>query len=467
MAFIGKQLPIQLFFKIPLDELTKLLSHKQQLFARVCHHIAKQGAHPCKFLAVLARHLVDQRAFAVYHLIVGKWQDIVLRKSIHHAESQFIVVVGAVDWVQRNIAEHIVHPAHIPLEVKAQSAHIRRLGDQRPCGGFFGNHQHICMLAQNSRVELFQKLHRFQILVAAVDIRSPLPRFPAIIQIEHRSNGIYTQPIHMEFIHPEHRTGNQEALYLRSAKIKDTGPPVRMLPLLRVLIFITLGTVKLIQSLFILWKMCRYPVDDNTDIVFMELVDEIHQILRCSVARGCSKISGHLVSPGRVVRVFGNRHQFDVGVAHLLDINHHLIRHLAVIKKLSILILTPGAQVDLINIDWFPYMILQLAFFHPCLVLPGILAQLIKAGCRFRSGLHMISIGVRFQQNVACRCFNAVFVHIVLFDLRDEYLPQTVFADFFHRVIGSVPVIKIANDRNTQGMRSPHTEHRARNAFSL
>ena len=256
-------------------------------------------------------------------------------------------------------------------------------------------------------------------------------------------------------------------MYLRSAKVEDTGPPMRVFPLLRVLIFITLGTVKLVQTLFILWKMCRHPVDDDTDIVFMELVDKVHQILRCSIAGGCRKISGHLVSPGRIVRIFGNRHQFDVSVAHLLDISHHLIRHLAVVKKLSVLILPPGAQIDLINIDWFPYMVLQLAFFHPRLVLPGILSQLIKAGCRFRSGLHMIGIGVCFQQNIAGRCFNAVLVHIVLFDLRDKALPQTVFADFFHRVIGSVPVIKIANDRNTQGVRSPHTEHRARNAFSL
>ena len=117
------------------------------------HHVAKQGAHTGKLLAVLSRHLVNQRALAVHHLIVGERQDVVFRESVHHAEGQFVMIVGTVDRVERYVAEDVVHPAHVPLEVKAKASHIRGLGDQRPSRGFLRDHQHIAVLAEDGGIE--------------------------------------------------------------------------------------------------------------------------------------------------------------------------------------------------------------------------------------------------------------------------------------------------------------------------
>ena len=147
VAFIGEQLPIQFFFKVPFDKLSKFLSHEQKFLAWVRHHVTEHGAHTCKLLAIFSRHLIDERTLAVYNLIVGKRKHIVFRKSIHHAEGQFIMVIRTINRIKRYVIEHVVHPAHIPLKVKAQSSHIRRFGYQRPCRRFLSNHQDIGMFS--------------------------------------------------------------------------------------------------------------------------------------------------------------------------------------------------------------------------------------------------------------------------------------------------------------------------------
>ena len=214
-----------------------------------------------------------------------------------------------------------------------------------------------------------------------MNIGCPFPRFSSVVQIEHRCHRINTQSVNVEFFDPEHCTGNQEALHFRTSKIKNSGSPMRVFPFLNILIFITLGTVKLIQSLFVLWKMCWDPVHNNTDIVFMHLVDKVHEVLWGTITGSGCKISGYLITPGWVKRVFGNWHQFHVSISHVLDIRCQFIRTFAVIKKLSILILTPRTKVHFINIDWFTHMILQFSFIHPRLIFPEIFSKLIKAGC--------------------------------------------------------------------------------------
>ena len=169
-----------------------------------------------------------------------------------------------------------------------------------------------------------------------------------------------------------------------------------MLALLRVLILIALGSVKLVQPLLVLREMGRHPVHDDADVVLMELIDKVHEVLRCAVT-GCGReIAGNLIAPGGVERILGDRHQFDVGVAHLLDIFDQLVRNLAVIEEFAVLILPPRTEIDLIDIDRLADMVLQTALFHPRLVLPRIFSQLIETGSRLRTCLHMICVRIGF-----------------------------------------------------------------------
>ena len=116
---VVQQHPVQLLCLVPLGELAELLSHEQQLLARVRHHVAEEGAQIGKLVVILAGHLVQQAALAVHYLIVADGQDEVLAEGVEEAESHLVVVAGAEQRVGLHVAEHIVHPAHVPLEVEA------------------------------------------------------------------------------------------------------------------------------------------------------------------------------------------------------------------------------------------------------------------------------------------------------------------------------------------------------------
>mgnify|MGYP007006985303 CR=1 FL=1 len=90
-------------------------------FCPVCHHIAEEGAQIGKLVVILAGHLIQQAALAVHHFIVADGQHKVLTESVEEAEGHLVVVAGAEQRVGLHVAEHIVHPAHVPLEIEAQS----------------------------------------------------------------------------------------------------------------------------------------------------------------------------------------------------------------------------------------------------------------------------------------------------------------------------------------------------------
>ena len=77
----------------------------------------------------------------MHHLVVADGQHKVFAKSVEKAKSNAVVVALAEQWIQAHIPEHIVHPAHIPLKVKAQAAYIRGHGDHGPSRGFLGDHE--------------------------------------------------------------------------------------------------------------------------------------------------------------------------------------------------------------------------------------------------------------------------------------------------------------------------------------
>lgn len=121
VLIVAQQHPVQRLCLVPLGELAELLTHEQQLLARVGHHVAKEGAQVCKLGVVLAGHLVDQAALAVHHLIVADGQHKVLAEGVEEAEGDLVVVAGTEERVSLHVAEHIVHPAHVPLEVEAKA----------------------------------------------------------------------------------------------------------------------------------------------------------------------------------------------------------------------------------------------------------------------------------------------------------------------------------------------------------
>ncbi len=64
-------------------------------------------------------------------------------------------------------------------------------------------------------------------------------------------------------------------------------------------------------------KMRGHPIEDDADAGAVRAVDEAREAGRIAEARRRRVEAGGLVAPGRVVRVFGDGQEFDVGEAGL------------------------------------------------------------------------------------------------------------------------------------------------------
>ena len=105
---------------IPLLALPDLRSHEQQLLAGMRPHVGEKRADVGESLPFVARHLAEQRSLAVDHFIVRNRQHEILGEGVQQAEGDVVVVVLAVDRLLREVIQHVVHPAHVPLHREAE-----------------------------------------------------------------------------------------------------------------------------------------------------------------------------------------------------------------------------------------------------------------------------------------------------------------------------------------------------------
>ena len=200
---IIEQHPVQAALIRPLGELRELAAHEQHLLARMRGHVAVQRTQTAELVFIRGRHLADERALAVHDLIMRERQDIVFGEGIHERERDLVVHILAEERVGRAVAQHIVHPAHVPLEVEAQTAVIAGFRDHRPRGGLLRDHHDVRMIGQYVLVEQAQEVDRFEVLASAVDIRPPFI-LAIVVQIQHGRDRIYAQAVHVELLDPEH-----------------------------------------------------------------------------------------------------------------------------------------------------------------------------------------------------------------------------------------------------------------------
>ena len=339
---ILEQTPFELLVGVPLVKLTDFTAHEQQLLAGVRHHVSDKASHAHELHVIVAGHLVDQGALAVNDLVVGDRQHEVLGERVDHAERQGVVVVISPQRVEGDVGEHVVHPAHVPLVVEAQSETLDRVaGDARPSGGFLGDHHRVGMEHMDNIVELLDEVDRDEVLSAAVGVGDPLAVLAVVVEIEHRSNGVNADAVDVVHIEPEHRGGDQEAGDLISAVVEDVGAPFLVLADSPVLVLIAARAVEAREAVSVLGEVSGNPVEDNADACLVSLVDEIHQILRLAVARCRGVVAGALIAPAAVKRELGEGHELDVGVAHILDVGNQLVRQLAIAEEVTVVIFFP------------------------------------------------------------------------------------------------------------------------------
>src|SRR6188474_2402388 len=90
---------------------------------------------------------------------------------------------------------------------------------------------------------------------------------------------------------------NQNTSHLVAAIIENVGTPVRMEALARVGMLKKMCAIKETETVAIGRKMRGHPVQDDSYVVSMECIDEIHEILWGSKIAGRREVSGGLVPP--------------------------------------------------------------------------------------------------------------------------------------------------------------------------
>ena len=121
---VVEQVPVERLLDVPLAPLAELATHEQQLLARLRVHPAVQQPQVGELLPLVARHLRDERALAVHHLVVREREHEVLTERIEHSKRQVGMVELAMHGLALKVVERVVHPAHVPFHAEAKASDI-------------------------------------------------------------------------------------------------------------------------------------------------------------------------------------------------------------------------------------------------------------------------------------------------------------------------------------------------------
>ena len=257
---------------------------------------------------------------------------------------------------------------------------------------------------------------------------------------------------------PEKRIGDQEVLYFRSAVIVNQRAPVWMGSLSRVKMLVQTRSVKRRKSEGIAREVCRYPVENNTNVVLVHRIHKIAEVIRRSVSCCRCVIARYLITPGFIEWMLHHRHQLNMGVAELFHIrSQHRSDLTVVIKFTAIVRFFPGAKMHFINRNRRFVALCDTTLLHPVLILPGIFSKINHNTRIVRTQLCCIRVWIRFQIRQTALCLNFIFIDVARANTGDkEFIDPGL--QKIHLICSSVPVIEIPDNADTDRIRCPDSE---------
>ena len=311
------EVPVERAVVIPFAPLAEFPAHEEELLAGLGEHQPVERAKVREFLPALSRHFPEQGTLAVHHLVVGERQHEVLVIGIEYPEREQIVVKFAVDGVFFHVFERIVHPAHVPLHAETQTPRIHGSRDHRPGGGFFRDGLHVGEAAIDFRVQPLEEGDGLVVLPASLFVGKPLALFSRIIEIEHGGHAVDAQPVGVEILQPVDGAAYEEGGNLVTPVIENVALPIGMKPPPGIGVLVKMGPVEIAQPVPVRGEVRRHPVEYHAQAALVEIIDEIHQILRGSEAARGREIAGDLISPRTVEGMLHHRQEFYVGEPHV------------------------------------------------------------------------------------------------------------------------------------------------------
>ena len=158
MDGVIQQQPVLLAAFIVFPQLAKLVAHKVQHLAGVNCHIQIERTPLGELILILAVHLLQDGRLAMNIFIMAERQDVMLPPEIHHRESQLAQVGFAFFRCFFEVVQRIVHPAKIPLVVKAQAAVFHGGGHFFKVGGILGDEHSLRMQLVESLVHPLEEV---------------------------------------------------------------------------------------------------------------------------------------------------------------------------------------------------------------------------------------------------------------------------------------------------------------------
>ncbi len=332
-AAVGRvlqQVPVEAARLAPLPLLGDLAPHEEELLARVGPHVAVEGPQVGEALPAVAGHLLQQRPLAVHHLVVAEGQHEALGEGVDEREGELAVVVLAVRRLPAEVAEGVVHPAHVPLEPEPQAALVGGARHAGPGGGLLGHRHGAGLLGVDDPVELLEERHRLEVLAPAVLVGHPLPGLAGVVEVEHGGHRIDAEAVGVHVLEPEQGVGQQEAEDLVAPVVEHERAPVGVRAPSGVGVLVEGGAVEAGQGPLVAGEVGRHPVEQHADAVGVEAVDEGLERLGRPPHRGRGVERRDLVAPRPAEGVLHHRQQLDVGEAHVGDVGGQLVGQLGV-----------------------------------------------------------------------------------------------------------------------------------------
>ena len=219
------------------------------------------------------------------------------------------------------------------LKPNPEPAEVRGAGHARPRRRLLGGGDDPRLAPVHDLVHLLQERDRVEVLAPAELVGDPFARASRVVEVQHRRDRVYADPVDVVLAQPEQGVRDQEVADLVTTEVEHQRAPVRMLSPARIGVLVQRGAVEPDQRELVAREVRRHPVEDHADAVRVHPLDELPELVRMPVTGGGGEVPGHLVAPRAAERVVHHRQQLHVREAHVPDVRGQLVRKLEVRER--------------------------------------------------------------------------------------------------------------------------------------
>ena len=239
----------------------------------------------------------------------------------------------------------------------------------------------------------------------------------------------------MELVEPEHQVGHKKVANFIAAVVEDQRAPFLVLADAWIGVLIQMAAIKKGQTVTVTGEVTWHPVDDHADALGVASIDKTPEFIRGSVAAGRGIPASDLITPGAIKWMLGDRHQFDVREAPLLDVGNEPISQFRIGEQASTWFeiccgnrwpgaaigfnerlfrrgVNPAAKVHLIHRDRLIQHIAAVARLHPAAVRPVETIEMAHQGACVWTHFVLEAVGIGLLVAVAVLGSDFVFVEL-------------------------------------------------------